>query len=59
LTEKISPIIYIWYEVDGSSPPVVTANGSSEAESQQLKAMAKKAAQSGKKRPRRSGDLPF
>ena len=52
-TKKISPIIYIWYEGGWLSPPVVTAERSSEAESLTPKEnsyMAKKAAKGGKKK---------
>jgi len=50
--EKISPIIYIWYEGGWLSPPVVTAAWPLEAGSQQPeeKQMAKKAAKGSKKK---------
>ncbi len=51
-TIEISPIIYIWYEGGWLSPPVVTAERSSEAESLNSKesTMAKKAAKGAKKK---------
>ena len=50
--EKISPIIYIWYEGGWLSPPVVTVTRPSEAESQQPEenTMAKKAKGGAKKK---------
>jgi hypothetical protein len=46
------PVIYIWYEGGWLSPPVVTAERSSEAEPLQPKetTMAKKAAKGAKKK---------
>ena len=50
--EKVSPIIYIWYDGGWLSPPIVTAERSSEAGSltPKEKQMAKKAAKGSKKK---------
>ena len=51
-TMRISPVIYIWYEGGWLSPPIVTAERSSEAGSLTPKEnqMAKKAAKGAKKK---------
>jgi hypothetical protein len=51
-SREVSPIIYIWYEGGWLSPPVVTTERSSEAESLILRRepMAKKAAKGAKKK---------
>ena len=51
-TTRISLVIYIWYEGGWLSPPIVTAERSSEAESltPKEKQMAKKAAKGAKKK---------
>jgi len=51
-TVRISPVIYIWYEGGWLSPPIVTAERSSEAGSltPKEKTMAKKAAKGAKKK---------
>ncbi len=51
-TRRISPVIYIWYEGGWLSPPIVTAERSSEVESltSKEKQMAKKAAKGAKKK---------
>ena len=51
-TARISPVIYIWYEGGWLSPPIVTAERSSEAGSltPKEKTMAKKAAKGAKKK---------
>src|SRR5262245_19548713 len=59
-SRKISPIIYIWYEGGWLSPPVVTAEWPSEAESLILrrKQWRRKLPRARRRRPRRSGSLP-
>ena len=51
-TVRISPVIYIWYEGGWLSPPIVTAERSSEAGSltPKEKTMGKKAAKGAKKK---------
>jgi len=51
-TTRISLVIYIWYEGGWLSPPIVTAERSSEAGSltPKEKTMAKKAAKGAKKK---------